>query len=95
MTAFSQPKYPGDAVLLQQFSRGEEIGDVRIMDYSDGCKTRFRIACFLPGISVFLPGDTPKTESERDCWRNSEAAARRVFGIYCRGAKQDGWSESP
>lgn len=92
---FLKPGYPGDAVLIQRFTRREEIGDVRIMQYGTPAHDKFRIACFLPGESVFLPGDTPKVEPERDCWRNTEAAARRVFGIYVRTATHAGWMPCP
>lgn len=91
MIAFSKPQYPGDAVLLQQLTRGEEIGDVRIQQYGQ----KLRVGTFLPGVDVSNPGDSPKTEPERSVWRNTENAARRVFGIYCRGAERDGWSETP
>lgn len=84
-------KYPGDTVKIQRFTKGEEIGDVRIQQYD----SKYRAGCFLPGVIVDNPGDTTKVEPERNCWRNTEAGALRAFSIYLRMAKQQGWSESP
>jgi len=63
-----KPKYPGYAVRIQRLTKDDEVGDVRIMDYGMSPYCRYRVASFLPGRSVCVEGDTPKTEPERDAW---------------------------
>lgn len=88
--AWLKPQYPGDAVRMRLFVRGDEIGDVRIQDYG---QDRYRVGTFLPGMPVFLPGDTPKVEPELSRWVYSKADADAVFDTYAAKAVLcDGWS---
>lgn len=90
MTNWTVPRYPGAAVRIVALRRGEEIGDVRIQHYGNNV----RVAAFLPGRVVELPGDTPKTEPENYAWYPVPDRARRadeVFDCYLDQAKADGW----
>lgn len=82
--------YPGAPVLLVAMTRGEQEGDVRVQQYDD---TRLRVASFLPGIVVELPGDTAKVEPEISQWVNSYEEAETVFLRYCEQARSAGWSD--
>lgn len=95
MIEWIKGRHPGDAVRIQYFvweSTGE-LGDVRIMDYGEGMKHRFRVACFCPGRDVCLPGDTPKVEPESDYWTNSVSEANGWFDLYCSRERADGWTD--
>jgi hypothetical protein len=99
-TAWKVAKYPGDSVRMRMFQFGEpvkgqwfDIGDVRIMDYGKDSKTRYRVACFLPGRDVCVEGDTPKTEANCDNWCNTEREANRWFDLYVNRAIRDGWKD--
>jgi hypothetical protein len=85
--AWSTPQYPGDSVRITRLRRKDEIGDVRIQVYTE---TAVRVATFLPGVSVCLEGDTPKTEPERSAWVVPRLADR-LFDRYVSEARADGW----
>lgn len=91
---WTEAKYPGDSVrvtYLEWPSTGE-IGDVRIQTYvvgSDG--KNFRVAGFLPGRTVELPGDTPKTEPSCEFWTDNPEQADSWFALYVKRAQEDGW----
>lgn len=88
------PKHPGDTVRGVLLRRGDEIGDVRIMSYSQAQEgMQVRVAAFLPGHTVELPGDTPKTEATLDCWHTTRAGANRAYDAYLAQALADGWVE--
>lgn len=84
---WTEPKYPGDAVRILQLKRGDEIGDVRIQHYGE----KVRVASFLPGVAVCLPGDTPKTEPERSVWCVNNFAADALYDQYVQDAYADFW----
>lgn len=85
------PKYPGDAVAIVYFRRGNEIGDVRIQWYS---AESYRIATFLPGRDVMNPGDTPKVEPDASVWCSGREDADRAFRVYLTMAGIEGWQEA-
>jgi hypothetical protein len=89
MTKWFEPKHPGDSVRLQGFARDGEVGDVRIQGYAPNS---FRVASFLPGVTVEYEGDTPKTEPEFDQWVRTRDHADNTFDMYCRWAVRDGWT---
>lgn len=88
---WTKPKYPGDAVRILMLYRGEgrdaEIGDIRIQDYGKSV----RVGTFLPGDSVCLPGDSPKTEPEKSEWCTSSWQADAQFDNYVQDAYAEGW----
>lgn len=90
MPLWTEAKYPGDAVRIRMLRRGDELGDVRIQQYSVTPQS-VRVAKFLPGNEVFLPGDTPKTEPEQDEWCSSSWRADEVFDRFVQDAYNDGW----
>jgi hypothetical protein len=94
MPDWTEPKYPGDAVRITMLERngpfGEEIGDVRIQHYGAG---KFRVAMFVPGIVIELPGDTPKTEPEFHQWHIDKDVADEIFDEYVKCAIEGGWQE--
>lgn len=81
------PKYPGDSWILVHLKKGGEIGDVRVQFYDE----HFKVAAFLPGISIFNPGDSPKTEPEFSLWTTDRAEADKQFVKYVIAAFRDGW----
>lgn len=87
--------YPGAAVLLTRFSRGDELGDVRVQDYSEMnvTKSAFRVGQFLPGIVEESPGDTAKVWPEVHQYVATFEQALDVFGRYVEAAKAAGWTE--
>lgn len=94
MTAtWTEPKYPGDAVRIALLIRGDELGDVRIMDYGQSSKNRYRIAAFLPGYEECTPGDTPKTWPEEDRWCTETGTATITFDQYVKAAHAAGWQD--
>lgn len=86
----TEATYPGDSVLISMFTRGAELGDIRIQRYGDAS---FRVAMFLPGVPVCNPGDSPKTEPEQSEWFTTEPAARNVYNLYRTAALRMGWTE--
>jgi len=95
---WEKPKHAGagDTVRQQLLSWGTpitELGDVRIMDYGADCKRRYRVACFCPGHTVCVEGDTPKTEPECDNWCDTVASANSWFELYVDREHRDGWKD--
>src|ERR1700676_5044593 len=93
---WTEPKHPGDAVRQQLFSQGDpptELGDIRIMDYGEGSKRRYRVAMFCPGNCVMLPGDTPKMEADYDHWCSGKDEANAMYDVYVGTARGQGWKE--
>lgn len=93
-TIWMTPKHPGDAVRHQLLSRDDpptELGDIRIMDYGEGGKQRYRVASFCPGNCVTLPGDTPKMEPDFDHWCVSKDEANAMYDEYMARAYSEGW----
>lgn len=90
-----EPLYPGAAVLLTRFVRGDEVGDVRVQDYgsSNVGDHNYRIGTFLPGVVEESPGDTPKVWPEVHQWVGTWDAASDVFVRYVEAAKAAGWLE--
>lgn len=91
MTApWAAARYPGDAVRVQYLQKGEEIGDIRIQRYNE---VSFRVATFLPGNAVCLPGDTIKVEPERSEWAPTKVRADALFDKFVVDASADGWQK--
>lgn len=88
MALWTEPKYPGDTVRILPLKRGRETGDIRIQAYN---ARSFRVAAFLPGVDVALPGDTPKVTPERSCFRATSYAADEEFDLYVQSAYAEGW----
>src|SRR5665647_3076550 len=91
-----EPEYPGASIRTVRMvwpSTGE-LGEVRLMDYGSGSKKRYRVACFCPGRTVELPGDTPKVEPEADNWCVTFADANAWFGLYVDRERADGWKHA-
>jgi hypothetical protein len=88
---WTEPKYPGDAVRILPLKRGNEMGDVRIQAYMPAM---VRVAAFLPGRDIFLPGDTPKTEPEKCEWCENSFTADELFDTYVQEAYAAGWQNS-
>ncbi len=86
---WGKPDYPGASVKIAYMVRGEEMGDVRIQHYGPN---KYRVGSFLPGVSVCLPGDTPKTEPEVCAWFNEPNFADRAFDEHVGAAKRQGWT---
>lgn len=84
---WTKPAQPGGAVRITYLERAQELGDVRIQQYD----RKYRVAAFLPGVSVFLPGDTPKTEPEVSQWCAFPDFADRAFERLVIQAAGDGW----
>jgi len=84
-----EPAHPGDVIGVVAIQRTDEIGLVCAQHYG----SLVRIAAFLPGQLVTLPGDTPKTEPERFTYFIAEdrAGAERQFDQYLRDAQDEGW----
>lgn len=87
---FSEPKYPGDTILCQDFKRGDEYGSVRVQWYND---RSYCVGTFLPGNYVELPGDTPKVEPEKSSFRRGPGQAFAEFKRFCHRALKDDWEE--
>lgn len=85
---FTDPAYPGDAVLRADLVRDNVIGDVRVQWYGDKA---LRVGSFLPGVVIDLPGDTPKIEPERSEWAATREAAAREYVWQLVRALRDGW----
>lgn len=88
---WTEAKYPGDAVRIELLRRGDEIGDIRIQDYNERLTQAYRVAAFLPGVDVCLPGDTPKTEPDKHQWDLSKREADAHFDRFLAEAHRDGW----
>ncbi len=56
-------KYPGGTVRSVQLHREGELGVIRIFDRIG--PEQYRVGSFLPGITEYSPGDTPKTWPEK------------------------------
>lgn len=90
MTQWKMATYPGDTVRVLALRRGREVGEIRIQQYSGGTQS-VRVASFLPGNFVCLPGDTGKTEPEKHEWCSSEWQANEIFERYAHAAYAEGW----
>lgn len=81
--------YPGAPVLLKSLKRDGVEGDVRVQKYDE---THFRVASFLPGVVVELPGDTAKIEPEKSQWvYGSIEEAQEFFVRFIQEAEALGW----
>lgn len=86
-----KPKFPGDSWVIVNLQRGDEIGDVRVMNYD----SHFRVAAFVPGWEQCSPGDTPKMVPDRDHWTEDRQEANKLFAQYVIDAFRDGWRPMP
>lgn len=84
-----EPAYPGASIAEITLRKGDELGLVAIQHYG----SKLLIAAYLPGGSVVLPGDTPKTRPDRSIWVMPEnrLGAETVFDQYVRDARDQGW----
>lgn len=92
--AWSAPRRPGDTVRIEYLKRGDEIGNIRIQDYMDSIKTKYRykIGSFLPGEIQESSGDTPKVWPEKHKVSASVAQSNKQFNQYVNSAIcDDGW----
>lgn len=89
---FGRPAYPGAAIRQQRLTRGDEFGDVRIMDYGTDSKERYRVAAFCPGYELGYIGDTPKMNPDFDHWCNSLDEANAMFDVYLDRERSYGWT---
>lgn len=85
------PEYPGASVRALHLRRGAEAGDVRIQYFRQDC---YRVATFLPGVHVQLPGDSPKTEPESSQWCDDPSVADGVFNRLVSQAFAARWEVS-
>ena len=86
--------YPGAAILMTNFRRGDEHGDVRVQDFEDNIPSaRFKVCQFIPGTVQDLPGDTPKVWPEVYRYVETYEQALDVFGQYVEAVKAAGWQE--
>jgi hypothetical protein len=85
---WTKPAYPGDSVRCARLERDGVLGDVRIQWYGE---RSFRVAVFCPGVTVELPGDTPKTEPEVSVWAHAPAEADRLFDFVFERQVREGW----
>jgi len=87
----AEPEYPGIPIALIMLRKGRELGDVRIQHYG----RKVKVAAFLPGICMSLPGDSPKTSPDRDEWFDvdNRVGAERTFDRFIRDARDAGWVE--
>jgi hypothetical protein len=88
VSIWTEAKYPGDAVRIQQLHRAGEIGDIRIQFIRDGL---VKVCSFLPGEEECSPGDTPKVWPEKSEYAMSSFAADEQFDKYVGEAYADGW----
>lgn len=88
--AAEPPPIPGHAVRIIYLKRGDELGDIRIQWMDAGS---YRVGTFLPGNTVSNPGDTSKTEPEKNEWVGSRSAADEIFDRYVAEARAEGWTD--
>lgn len=83
--------YPGETVRIANFKSvdGNDLGDVRVQRYAPNL---YRVAAFLPGIIIDLPGDTPKLVPERSEWSDTLDKAAMPFERFVIDAIKDGWT---
>lgn len=88
-----EPRHPGDHILQQYLTKGDDIGMVTVQDYSGCCKPghELRVGSFLPGDVECPPGDTPKTWPERKEYVADKAKALPLFERYVVDAIKAGW----
>lgn len=85
---FSVAKYPGDSVIEARLRRGNELGSIVVQKYFED---RYRVASFIPGRSVCVEGDIPKTEPERSEWTTTISRAGVFFQHQLADALAQGW----
>lgn len=85
----AEPAHPGDIIGVVALHRGTDVGVVCAQHYG----SLVRVATFLPGVEIWLPGDTPKTEPEHHQLFPIEdrTGAERLFDQYLRDAQDAGW----
>lgn len=93
----AEAPYPGAPVLLLNFARGGERGDVRVQDFGELNKAghRFKVCQFVPGIVECPPGDTPKVWPEVHQYAGTLDDAAKIFDRYVEAVKRAGWMEVP
>jgi hypothetical protein len=94
--AFTEPKYPGDTVRIVRFVRhgGHEFGDVRVQDYMGAMKPgvgRYKVGTFLPGVTEWSQGDTPKIWPEKHIYVGTVEEADAVLAQYTLLALAESW----
>ncbi len=93
---WTEPKYPGDSIMIARLVKGDEFGDVRVQWYGNGLKPKdddtLKVGTFLPGVVECPPGDTPKCWPEKSEYVYSKDEASRIFVQYVIEAFRDGWS---
>jgi hypothetical protein len=84
-----EPAHPGDMIGATALRRADDIGLVCVQHYG----SILRVATFLPGREIFLPGDTPKVEPERYVMLSTDdrVGAERQYSAYLRDAQDAGW----
>lgn len=88
-TEWTEPRYPGDSILLVDLVRGDEFGDIRVQwGFKDD---RLKVCSFTPGYEECPPGDTPKTWPDRDEYVSDKAAASKVVMQFLIAAIREGW----
>lgn len=87
----AEPEYLGAPIAMIMLRKGADLGDIRIQHYG----RKVRVASFLPGICMSFPGDSPKTDPERDAWHDVDdrVGAEQTFDHYIRDARDAGWTE--
>lgn len=93
-------KYPGDSIMtlrliLRHLPHGDELGSIRVQDYGQGMRERYKVGAFLPGVVQDLPGDSPKVWPEHEQWTNDLSLARCFFYLMAGKALVDGWDLTP
>lgn len=83
-------KYPGDAVFTFRLSWGDALGVIEIRHYK-GATTEWRTCAFVPGVTVFVAGDSPKTLPDESEWFDSPLAAYGMARVYLARAERAGW----
>lgn len=91
---WTEAKYPGDSVrvtYLEWPSTGE-IGVVSVQAYDmKPAEMKYRVACFCPGRSEQVAGDTPKMVPECEFWTDNAEQADAWFDLYVKREQEDGW----
>lgn len=86
---WTEPKYPGDAILRVDLVRGDEFGGIRVQwGFKDD---QLKVGAFLPGVEECPPGDTPKVWPEKSEMVADKAAASKAVVRYLVEAIRDGW----
>lgn len=94
-SVWTEPRYPGDTILIVHLVKGDELGDVRVQWYGNGLTAqpddKLKVGSFTPGYDECSPGDTPKFWPDKSEWFNDRDAASRQLVQYLIAAFRDGW----